>query len=271
MTVFSAHHADPMFCFMGRPRRIFHPWVRRMRSSCASPCSPCSFPLLKLLLFAAFFPLLARGFFFVIQLALHCVIPIAMVVLITACSCSNGEHSPSAAFKKRLCGTSKEHEEHSKAAKNDEKPRRRVDLSSVYVVEPLGEENLAVVVAAPGVRNEDLDVSVVENVCTVKGESTKGSDVFRVERRIVLPQGMYDGETASATHSDGTLTLVFKKRAAKRVPVTVEAARGVGKAPRAAPLAEDTFEHQEVKMTTEDAHKSEDDWESLEGEKQKEQ
>lgn len=125
-------------------------------------------------------------------------------------------------------------------------------------------------------RNEDLDVSVVENVCTVKGESTKGSDVFRVERRIVLPQGMYNGETASATYSDGTLTLVFKKRAAKRVPVTVEA-RGVGRAPRAeeeappAPLAEDTFEHQEVKATTEDAHKSEDDWESLEGEKQKEQ
>jgi len=162
----------------------------------------------------------------------------------------------------------------SKAAKNDDKPRRRVDLSSMYVVETLGEENLTVIVAAPGVRNEDLDVSVVENVCTIRGESTKGSDVFRVERRIVLPQGMYDGETASATHSDGTLTLVFKKRAAKRVPVTVEAARG--KAARAEeeeapPLAEDTFEHQEVKVTTEDAHKSEDEWESLEGEKQKEQ
>jgi len=118
---------------------------------------------------------------------------------------------------------SKEHEEHTKAAKNDEKPRRRVDLSSVHVVETLGEESLSVIIATPGVRNEDLHVSFVDSVCFVKGESTKGSDVFRVDRRIVLPQGKYDGETASATHADGTLTLVFNKRAAKRIPVTVVA------------------------------------------------
>lgn len=279
MTVFYAH-TDPMFSHpMGGPRRMFRPWARRMS---ASPCSPCSFPLLKLLLVVTLFPLMARGFFFFIQLAL-CAFPIAMIALISsACSwCSEGD-SPCAIFKNWSC-TGKEHEEHdSKATKSDDKPSRRVDLSSVHVAETPGDENLTVVVAAPGVRNEDLDVSVVDNLVTIKGESTKGSDVFRVGQRIVLPQGRYDGEAASATHTDGALTLVFKKRASKRIPVTVQAAgQAAGEETPPPPLAKDAASakdaavakdpSEQVKVASEDAPKSEDEWESLDGEKKKEQ
>lgn len=79
----------------------------------------------------------------------------------------------------------------------------------------------------PGVRKEDIKVSVEENVLSITGERSmekeeKGKKVHRVERSygrfmrsFTLPEGT-DGEHIKAEHKDGVLTVHLMKSEEKR-------------------------------------------------------
>merc|ERR1719267_124235 len=79
---------------------------------------------------------------------------------------------------------------------------------------------MTLVVAAPGVRAADITVSAVDRYLHIKGESTKGPETFCIDRRILVPQGA-DMDAISATHAEGMLTLVIKKKVPKRIDVSV--------------------------------------------------
>merc|ERR1712146_294328 len=55
------------------------------------------------------------------------------------------------------------------------------------------------------------------------GETVRGSEAYVVEKKIGLPFPL-DLDTAECTHADGALTVTLKKKAAKKIPVTVAVA-----------------------------------------------
>lgn len=97
-----------------------------------------------------------------------------------------------------------------------------------------GDEEVIVHAELPGVRKEDIDVSLTENTLTIKAttkheEEEKRGEYFRRERSagafsrtLTLPGGV-DESKAKATFKDGLLELAFPKRdAAKRQRIKVE-------------------------------------------------
>lgn len=97
--------------------------------------------------------------------------------------------------------------------------------------------NLVVRLDAPGVDPKDIDVSVVGNVLTIKGErkeekEVKSEDYIRheasygsFERRMTLPEGA-NTEKIAATFKNGVVEItmpVAKTVEGKKVPVQVEA------------------------------------------------
>lgn len=96
-------------------------------------------------------------------------------------------------------------------------PTRR-DWSSVRV-DKSDESMIRLVVAAPGVKPSDIEVSVVNETLIVKGESSRGeTEVFCVDRQFAS-SGNADLDTASCTHEDGVLTIILQRKASKRIPV----------------------------------------------------
>jgi HSP20 family protein len=103
------------------------------------------------------------------------------------------------------------------------RPGRLLGLSAAGTV-PVDiyqqDNNLIVKAAIPGVRPEDIDVSVVGNTLTIKGETkeekeVKEENVIRRERRfgafsrsLTLPNPV-DANKASATYENGILTLTL--------------------------------------------------------------
>lgn len=96
------------------------------------------------------------------------------------------------------------------------------------------EDEVVVHAELPGVRKENLDVSVSENTLTIKAstkheeEGEKGEyyrrerSVGAFSRSVTLPSGV-DESKAKATFSEGLLELVFPKLAtAKRQRIAVE-------------------------------------------------
>ena len=98
-------------------------------------------------------------------------------------------------------------------------------LPAVDIVERDG----AIVVRAevPGMKAEDVEVSVQNNTLTLRGEKKEdfqeqGKTTYRTERRygafhreILLPSGV-DAEKVKATYSDGVLTVTLPKVAAAK-------------------------------------------------------
>ena len=104
------------------------------------------------------------------------------------------------------------------------------------------EEAILVRAELPGLRAEDVHVSIENDVLTLKGERKLDPDVkregyIRVERTygaftrsFSLPKTV-DGSAVEADMSDGVLTLKIPKRKApepKRIEVRPAAARGQG-------------------------------------------
>ena len=96
------------------------------------------------------------------------------------------------------------------------------------------EDEVVVHAELPGVRKDDLDVSVSENVLTIKAstrqeEKEEKGEYYRRERSVgtftrtlTLPSGVDDSK-AKATFNEGLLELVFPKlMAAKRQRIKVE-------------------------------------------------
>jgi HSP20 family protein len=58
----------------------------------------------------------------------------------------------------------------------------------------------------PGVRPEDLEVSVVDHVLAIRGERRTGRGTLRFERRFALPEHV-DADGLEAVHEHGVLEL----------------------------------------------------------------
>merc|ERR1719399_31582 len=125
------------------------------------------------------------------------------------------------------------------------------DLSSVSVDHE--SETITIDVGAPGVRQQDLAVTALDdNVLSVKGETKDAAGVvFKVERLIQLPANA-DMSSLRATHADGKLT-IFVPRKITRVNIPVHAAT--------APVEEAKAEAVEAAAPKEDGE--EDEWEPL--------
>jgi len=107
--------------------------------------------------------------------------------------------------------------------KKEHRPSQsRLDLSNVQYVgrqEDTKEGTLmTLMVAAPGVRAVDLTVSAVDRYLLIKGESIQGAQTFFIDRRILVPHDA-DMDTISAHHAEGILTLVVRRKVAKRIEV----------------------------------------------------
>ncbi|MGD8462565.1 MAG: Hsp20/alpha crystallin family protein [Anaerolineae bacterium] len=84
------------------------------------------------------------------------------------------------------------------------------------------DETVVVKTAIPGVKAEDIDVSVTGDTLTVKAETSEEKEInresyLRRERRygsycrsVTLPGGV-ESEQAEADYTDGVLTLTFPK------------------------------------------------------------
>ena len=84
------------------------------------------------------------------------------------------------------------------------------------------EDSVVVKTAIPGMKAEDLDVSVTGNTLTIRAETTKEEEIkreryLRRERRhgsyarsVTLPNGL-QADRAEADYTDGVLTLTFPK------------------------------------------------------------
>merc|ERR1719263_1958609 len=90
------------------------------------------------------------------------------------------------------------------------------DLSSVRLEDT--NDGVRVIVAAPGVKPEDLEVTWVDETLQIKGCTERSSEVFTVDRRIVMPRQI-DQDTAKCSHENGVLTVALERKAAKRIPV----------------------------------------------------
>lgn len=84
------------------------------------------------------------------------------------------------------------------------------------------EDSVVVKTAIPGMKAEDLDVSVTGNTLTIRAETTEEEEIkreryLRRERRhgsyarsVTLPNGLR-ADQAEADYTDGVLTLTFPK------------------------------------------------------------
>lgn len=91
----------------------------------------------------------------------------------------------------------------------------------------------------PGVKPEDVEISISDNLLTIKGERKVDSEVKRenfysseicygsFERSLTVPEGIRT-EDIKATYSNGILEVVLPKAAtrvpAKKIPVEIKAA-----------------------------------------------
>merc|ERR1719164_333464 len=139
-------------------------------------------------------------------------------------------------------------------AKKETKTRRRVDLSAGRVETTV--DGFRLVLAAPGVKPDDLAVTFVDQTLHVKGETARGDSVYCIETQWTAPSSI-DLSTAAVTHADGALTVTLKKKAAKRIPVTAEAAVKV--------VASEPVEPEEPEVEAKTSNESsEGEWEPLE-------
>jgi HSP20 family protein len=116
------------------------------------------------------------------------------------------------------------------------------EMSWVPALDVFEKENKLVVKAEiPGMKEEDIDVSVVDNTLTIKGErnaetEVKDEDYYRCERSygsffrsVPLPSAV-DASKIEANYEDGVLEVTLPKTAAaKRKKVKVAAKKKAGK------------------------------------------
>merc|ERR1719263_1107478 len=109
------------------------------------------------------------------------------------------------------------------------------DLSSVRLEET--NDGIRVIVAAPGVKPEDLEVTWVDQTLQVKGCTETNGEAFAVDRHIVTPRQI-DPNTAKCTHAHGVLTITLERKASKKIPVNAEVVVATASPVEAMPAAD---------------------------------
>jgi len=219
------------------PMQYAAPEVRYCRR--ASPCAMMSNPL-ALLALVLFAPTLLRLAFFVLAPIIYFGAMMSLGCLMTsfvgaALSCGDDDEQ---ARSRSFCSTNMTHCDRvrkcfakmKEAAGNGENndgsdqksaALRRRDLSSVRVEEAI--DGVSVIIGAPGVKQEDLEVLQSDHTLHVKGKTTRGTETFFVDRHIVLNRQVAL-DTAQCVHSNGVLTITLKRKEAKRIAVNAEVA-----------------------------------------------
>jgi len=243
-----------MTCFYATP--IMYAPMMHGTPMCGSPIyyrrtSPCgASPFLFALLAFLFLPTIVHVAACLLHIAFHVVVHVAFVgvamKLLHACaSCGNDASMTDSAYTK-ACAMKKAcfakmkaaameasectprgsatdsgtvREELAKEAAGKDAPLRRHDLSSGSIEATT--DGVRLIVAAPGVKPDDLEVTFVDQTLHIKGETVRGADVYSVETQWTAPRTI-DLSTAHCSHIDGALTITLKKKAAKRIPVSAE-------------------------------------------------
>ncbi len=105
------------------------------------------------------------------------------------------------------------------------------------------DDNILVYAAMPGVKPEDIDVTIEENMLSIKGktavekEHKEGEYLMRERRagafhRTLRLPGTVDADEAATTYEHGVLTVTFPKveaKKAKHLPIAVGEALEAGK------------------------------------------
>lgn len=85
------------------------------------------------------------------------------------------------------------------------------------------EKEIEVTVELPGIDEEDVEITISQDVLTIKGEKKQEQEeseggFYRMERRygsfcrsIELPAGVVDTDEAQASYKNGVLTVLFPK------------------------------------------------------------
>merc|ERR1719152_1142559 len=268
--MYATIHATPM---------CSSPLYYRRTSQCG--VSPFLFAIFALL----FLPTIVHVAMFFVHIVFHVVVHVAFVALamklLLACASCDDDNASSmsesactkASAMKKACfakmkATAKEvgectprgsatdsgtvREALAKEAAGKGGPLRRLDLSSANIEATA--DGVRLIVAAPGVKPDDVEVTFVDQTLHIKGETVRGADVYCVETQWTAPRAI-DLATAHCTHIDGALTITLKKKAAKRIPVTAEVLKVV-----TAPLDAEVEESEAVAGGL----ASEGEWEPLE-------
>lgn len=86
------------------------------------------------------------------------------------------------------------------------------------------EKEIEVTAELPGIDEEDVEISISQDVLTIKGEKKQEQEesegsLYRMERRygsfcrsIELPSGVVDADEAQASYKNGVLTVLLPKR-----------------------------------------------------------
>lgn len=251
-------------CFMPRSRPCYAPTHLYTRGT--RGCGSFGLSLFDALglffLVSTFAPLIFCILGFVLSAGIRVFMLMSFVKMVSClfegmcCGNSTDACGSSASFQTRH-GTSGHSaavsESESKAGEKEEETMTVRDLSAMRV--EASDNTLHIHLGAPGVRPADLSVQIVDDsVLSVTGETKKGTAIYRVDRRIQLPFNA-DPDQLTASHADGELTLVVKRKV-RRVKLAHEVV--TGQAPPQAAATETTTEE-----STAEREAKEDEWEPL--------
>merc|ERR1719231_902388 len=198
----------------------------------------CSVSPLALVFFGVFVaPMLVRVALVFIATALNLfftIAPLCAMIALTKSLCCADETESREGLSSvktsadRCCGIRKAFAKMkaAKEASRSEEPDKKTtpaktksDLSSGSVVES-ADGALRVTIAAPGVKQSDLKVTVGGQTLSIKGETAR---VVEVDRVIMVPS-IIDLDSAECTHADGVLTITLKRKESKTIKVNVQTA-----------------------------------------------
>jgi len=156
-----------------------------VRSACTSCCNDSRFGAFWLpLLLIAVFPCVVRTFLILGKLLISAFVLHAFVSFLLKSSCMV------------MCCLNDDDEENACRAS-----RKVIHENKKEAKEPHGFD---FTIAAPGVRQNDLSVTVEGDVVHVSGSSRVGERVFHVDKRVRLPTSV-DLDAAVVTYADGAL------------------------------------------------------------------
>merc|ERR1719231_275525 len=149
-----------------------------------------------------------------------------MVMKVTECVCAEMSCDQGTCFGSTAAESAKTASKDKETSSNTPTARTakevmRYDMSSVTVGrdDDDGVEPIRVVVSAPGVKTDDLNVSVLDGTLTIHGETKgAGGEVFGVDRKLFARQGV-ELEATTWTHADGIITLLIPRKARKSIPI----------------------------------------------------
>lgn len=214
-------------CFIASPR--FVPVHRRYEIASSSPCCSGALDVFSLALLVLLFPALLKvGVLLFVAVGTATAVGSLMNLLMNffaACYCDAksacAKSGSTGSYVRTSCGTTSiscgdKNTTPNSLFRHIALQRKTARDSSSTPGTATGEIQL--VVAVPGVRCNDLNLTIVDNVLRISGQSKRGADVYRVEERIGLPRDA-DPETAQANHEDGELTITMQRKVGKRIPV----------------------------------------------------